>query len=733
MKKLWMALAATLLLSVSAMAASTTDFSDFPEQGDWRYDALSAAVENKLLNGDNGKIMSDESMTRAQMAAILVRAFQGQTAADLSRFTDVSKDAWYFNELSKAVYMGIFQGDGNTMRPNDPISRQEAFLVLSRAFSMKAANTAVLSPYADAAQVSSWAKAGMAAMVETGYVKGHNNLLNPTGNITRAEFAVTMDRMLETYITQSGTVTTLTDGSVMINIPNVTLKDVTVKGNLIIGDGVGNGDVTLDSVNVEGNTVVRGGGVNSFVVKGNSTVGNIFVSKVDGNVRVAVEGNAKIEVVAINDGKDDVILEGSVGTLTVTSDAPVVLKNATVSTVNVQAENANLTVGAGSAVKTVAVTAPAAAVSVGDGAKIESVAATASATGVILSAEKGSAITQVVSAAPQTVVKNDGKITNVGLSKEATGSTYAVGKNADKGTKVTSENKTNLTVTTTAAYDAAQAAKAAAEAAAKAETERLAAAEALKNAADEAAKAEAEAALKAAEAAADAAKQEAASTETTAKQETEAAKDTVSKVEETVKEDTVEAPTVDDDGTVDVPTVPTKPEVPSGGGGGGSTPSLPAIEGLKFEVKDSTGNALYVDNTVAKQATLDLTSVDKTARISSGKITTTTTGISGLKYTYGSYSVSVGPECSFLELLGIIQYTPTQSDVSVAALNILLNEWYKQSQSLDADPKITMPSDVTIAQSDDGKANIATVSGTLSANGYNGTQSYTLILKCKAP
>ena len=82
-------------------------------------------------------------------------------------------------------------------------------------------------------------------MVNNGYVHGSNGKIQPKGLITREEFAQLMDNMIKQYISESDTYTEVAEGNVMINVEDVTLKDVTVKGDLIIGDGVGNGDVVL--------------------------------------------------------------------------------------------------------------------------------------------------------------------------------------------------------------------------------------------------------------------------------------------------------------------------------------------------------------------------------------------------------------------------------------------------------------------------------------------------------
>jgi hypothetical protein len=257
----------------------------------------------------------------------------------------VDADAWYFEDLQKAVYMGTMKLD-TYMRPNDSITRQEAFTILARAFKMTDGTVDDLSGFADNNLVAGWAVPGVGALVKNGYVKGDGNLLAPEDNITRAQFAVVMDNMIKQYITRAGIVTSVVPGNVMVNVPGVTLKDATVSGDLIIGDGVGDEDVILENVTVTGNLVVRGGGENSVIIKGGGVGGKVVVAKVDGKVRVSVEEGADIEVVVINDGKDDVIIEGTIGMVEVAApEVPVVVQNGTVGKIEVTGEGgASITV-----------------------------------------------------------------------------------------------------------------------------------------------------------------------------------------------------------------------------------------------------------------------------------------------------------------------------------------------------------------------------------------------------
>jgi len=279
------------LFPVPAFASGTTsDFSDRPSN--WSTKALENAVSNGLLSGYGGKIMPNDNLTKAQMATIINRAFGATEKASLSSYPDVAANAWYYDDMAKAVQMKTFVGSGDKLNPAANITREEAFAVLARAFKLSGAELSALDKFSDKALVSSWAKDAVASLIAAGYIAGSNSQLNPKQNITRAEFAQIMDNILKNYIKTAGTYTTDYTGNVMINVPGVTLKDIKITGDLIIGDGVGNGDVTLDGITVAGRTIIRGGGINSIKIIGNSNLQNIIIARVDGQVRA-------------DDGEDD--------------------------------------------------------------------------------------------------------------------------------------------------------------------------------------------------------------------------------------------------------------------------------------------------------------------------------------------------------------------------------------------------------------------------------------------
>ena len=194
-------LCTSVLLSSQAYAAASADYSDFPQN--WSKDAMEFAVKNNFITGvGEDKIAPKAALTRAQLAAILSRVMQ-TGAGDVSvldSFTDADKNAWYAGSMAKAVELNIFYGDGDSIYPDRPVTRQELFTILVRAFSVTGGDESTLASYNDAGSISSWAKAAISAMIAQGYAAGYEDkTLRPAQQVTREEFAQLLHRMREHY------------------------------------------------------------------------------------------------------------------------------------------------------------------------------------------------------------------------------------------------------------------------------------------------------------------------------------------------------------------------------------------------------------------------------------------------------------------------------------------------------------------------------------------------------
>lgn len=330
-----MVLAGAMLLPSNAFAADLSQYRDFPN--DWSAKSLEQAIDDGLLNGSNGMIDAKGLLTRAQMAAIVSRAFGAAKTASLDDYRDVLPSAWYYSDMGKAVKMGAFQGANGLLNPDAPITREEAFTVLARAFALEGGGSATLKDFVDGGTVSSWASESVAALVAGGYVNGANGMLNLKNNITRAEFAKVITGMAASYVGAEGVSGKTVEGNMIVRESGASLSGMTINGDLIIADSADK--VSLDNVKVTGRIVIRGG-ADAVSIKDSKAGKGVLVSSPNGAAAISVSGGSVGTVTA----KSDLSLSGSVSNVAVTDKATLTVeKNASVGTVTVSAAGSKVT------------------------------------------------------------------------------------------------------------------------------------------------------------------------------------------------------------------------------------------------------------------------------------------------------------------------------------------------------------------------------------------------------
>ena len=302
---LFLAAVSCLSLAVSASAANTTtrkatDFKNYDAKA-WYAEAVSSAVDNGLLYGKSSTIIDPNGdMTRAEMAAIINRSFGCYKAADISQYKDVTKSKWYYKDVAMAVQMGTYNGrSASSMAPDAPISRQEAMTVVARALELDydSYSKTDLSAFSDRSEISNWALPYVRAMVGADYIHGRGKVLAPLDNITRAEFAQIFYNIIGTYIVSKGTYDKDIKGSVLIRTDEVTLQNMTVDGDLIIGCGAADGKITLDNVTVKGRLLVWGGGTKAVYCNNGAQMPEVVVARVDDAVKVIYDRDSTLAVI----------------------------------------------------------------------------------------------------------------------------------------------------------------------------------------------------------------------------------------------------------------------------------------------------------------------------------------------------------------------------------------------------------------------------------------------------
>jgi len=437
-----MVLASSMMLSVSSYTAFGASFRD--TEGHWSANQVNIWSDYGVINGYDGLFRPDDSITRGEMAVIMDKVMKYQVKAE-NTFNDLDQN-FYTDSILKANQAGIMRGSDGIVRPKDNITREEASVLICQAFGIDPIEGNIAS-FNDSNEISSWAAGYVNALSQKGYISGKgNNNFDPQGNITRGEAVTMLNNIVKGFYHQSGTYTQNITGNVLVNTPDTTLKDMSVTGDIFITEGVGDGDLTLENV-VASNVVVRGGGVNSIKIKGNSQIGNIRVEKKDSDVRVAVDGTAKVDSVYVKDGSKDSILEGPLGKVEIASSSSTIkLINATVKELNVTEETANVIIDEKSKVENVNVTetatkatveingvvvnlnveATSSNITTGSNSKIDNITVSEKATNVKL--DIGGIVTKLTTAAQSTIINIAQKsvVSTLRLFEKATNSALTI-------------------------------------------------------------------------------------------------------------------------------------------------------------------------------------------------------------------------------------------------------------------------------------------------------------------
>lgn len=196
----------SLTNSVYVLVWHPMEFSDVT--GHWAKDSVNDMGSRMVLNGiGNNNFDPDRNMTRAEFAATMVRALGLAPVTGTGRFSDVASSDWYCGYVATAAKYGVITGypDG-TFGPNDSITREQAMTIMARAMKITKLGTSLaadkvrtlLAGYSDGASASAYADESIAACVSAGIVSGRSgNTIAPQENITRAEVAVMVERLLQ--------------------------------------------------------------------------------------------------------------------------------------------------------------------------------------------------------------------------------------------------------------------------------------------------------------------------------------------------------------------------------------------------------------------------------------------------------------------------------------------------------------------------------------------------------
>ena len=196
----------SLTNSTYTVIYNPVDFSDVTSH--WAKSSIDDMGSRMVISGvGNNNYEPDRDITRAEFAAIFIRALGLTPGTGDKTFSDVANTDWYCPYIKTAAASGLITGysDGS-FAPNDKITREQAMTIIARAMKItklgvtltSSQSNALLVGYTDANDANDYAISGIASCLQSGIVNGRTaTTLCPSGNITRAEVAVIVQRLLQ--------------------------------------------------------------------------------------------------------------------------------------------------------------------------------------------------------------------------------------------------------------------------------------------------------------------------------------------------------------------------------------------------------------------------------------------------------------------------------------------------------------------------------------------------------
>lgn len=152
----------------------------------WAKTSINKLVASGAIKGyPDNTFRPDQTITRAEFAAVLVKAFNLPT--NTQKVFNDTRGHWAQIQIASAYAAGVISGyDAKTFGPDDPITREQMAVMIVKAANIASSSTTL--KFSDSNSVSTWARSSVATAVSKKLITGYpNNTFKPANNATRAE------------------------------------------------------------------------------------------------------------------------------------------------------------------------------------------------------------------------------------------------------------------------------------------------------------------------------------------------------------------------------------------------------------------------------------------------------------------------------------------------------------------------------------------------------------------
>lgn len=178
-------------------------FEDVPD-GYWASCDINKLTENNVIAGYPDRTYKPNlPVSRAEMATLAVKGFNlnDDVTCAGNIFKDVPQSHWANKTIAKAVSNGLMTGyPNNTFKPNQPISRAEAFAIMAKGINCpmdECKAEEILNNYCDGNTVPAWAKIPVAKVLDNGGISEFPDpqQISPNKDASRAEIASMLENV----------------------------------------------------------------------------------------------------------------------------------------------------------------------------------------------------------------------------------------------------------------------------------------------------------------------------------------------------------------------------------------------------------------------------------------------------------------------------------------------------------------------------------------------------------
>lgn len=169
----------------------------------WSYPAVEYCYEHGIVSGvSSTEFGRDRSIRRGDFVLMLYNALGKPAVTGSSGFSDVAPSDYYAQAITWASANHLVSGVAEGLfGPTDLVTREQAFTILHQAMPLLGLSSpepdlTVLDRFADRDQIAEYARPHAAALVSQGLASGAGGVLNPKGQLTRAEMAALLYQLL---------------------------------------------------------------------------------------------------------------------------------------------------------------------------------------------------------------------------------------------------------------------------------------------------------------------------------------------------------------------------------------------------------------------------------------------------------------------------------------------------------------------------------------------------------